>query len=218
MSDKFLAMVVMERPVELEYTSVVTRLRELFPGVSPDFKASLPNGAIILDVNRLPIALMNIGTPIPPGTLDQATTNNHIWPESAVIMSRQRAHFIVSNLLKPEGLSGSVQAAESVTQVCAAIASLVQALGVYWVPSEAVYQTDMFVSAANNKNQMPFLWIRHHFSIENSAEDTLTGCVTTGLSKFVGREIEFASSNLPPQVIAHRTSVIAEYILSQRGI
>ena len=219
MADSYIAMVALERPAGLQAGAVIGQLKRQSPSMSIEEAGGAPSsgGAFILKLDEVLVTVMQVDAPMPSGTLDQATTGNLLWADSAKALAAHRAHAIVASLRTPSDLPGRVAAASAVTQVCAAIAALSSAIGVYWIPSEAVYEAGQFQAAAQSpEGALPIeLWVRLHFvANERQGQRPLIGCFTTGLASFVGREIEFQAAALPPPTVAERVLGTAQYLLS----
>jgi hypothetical protein len=134
-------------------------------------------------------------------------------------MSAQTAHIIVGALSEAEGHGPCVDHASVVTVIAAAIASMTPTIGVYWSNGGTVTEAGHFVQAAERlvAGRPPAdLWVQLRWldgSPTPEGERTLA-VVTTGLSAFVGREVEFMPAPLPPAVIADRTLGTLTYLLT----
>jgi Domain of unknown function (DUF4261) len=174
----------------------------------------------MLTMGPTQIVVMPIGAPLPAGTLDQATTGNVLWPDAARVLSRHRAHVIIASLQSaPHEIADRVTAAANVTRVCAAIASIASSLGIYWTTSETAFEIKAFQAIASlmSGKKWPIdVWVRLHvFKGNSNSKASSIGCATMGLSSFVGREIEFEPSLLPPGIVAERVQGTIDYLLAR---
>ena len=222
MTTAFTAMLLFNHLPEIKADTIIAKLGTQFPELTGKTgtarsAAGSPN-ALVLTLDKEPVAVMNMPSPVPPGTLDRANQNNLIWPESARALAAHRAHVIVASLQKADTLAERLSAAASVTKVCAAIATLQRAIGLYWVPSECVNKAAFFLSAVERMSPTEWpveIWIRPHLFADRTQERPYPiGCVTMGLEMFVGREIEFSpTAAMRGEIILQRTLNTAQYLL-----
>jgi hypothetical protein len=218
-------MLLLEQPAKLDREGIVAAIRRKYPDLSEKLEGNIGTppsggGGLMLTMGSNPIVVMPIGAPLPVGTLDQATTGNVLWPDAARVLSRHHAHVIVASLQKPpHEIADRVTTAANVTRVCAAIASITSSLGIYWTTSETAFEIKRFqaTTAPMSGGKRPIdVWVRLHlFKGNPNGKAIPIGCATMGLSSFVGREIEFEPSLLPPGIVAQRVQGTIAYLLEQ---
>ena len=227
--EQFVAILPLSRPASVSAAELISKVKERFPGLRwnmgeiPEIAAhsvepAMRNErAVWLKIDGLVLMIVPVDSPVPPGTLEDAAVHNPAWLGARNELSKHRAHIVVGLPARPPTHGGKLKAAACLTLVSAALALSVDALGVYWLPSEMVIPVGTFVKDADRllTGRPPVeTWVRLSFARAPTAlGKTGTACVTMGLFLFVGREIELRPTLLePPQIAARLLSLIAYLI------
>lgn len=228
-SHRFVAMIALGRPGHVTLQQTVDAYRARYPKLesmlSPfgEPEAAIQHlsgaaGAFNVNVGDVPVAIIPVINPIPPGTLDAAISTSRLWPEAGRALSGHTAHVIVAALKESRGHTDAINLAGAVMSVASCLCDVVSAIGVYWVTGETVtpaqrfqsYTEQLFGGAAPIEVWVQFIWL------DGPPKDgaRTIGVITTGLMPFIGREIEFLPAPLHPRVIADRLTGTISYLLS----
>lgn len=148
--------------------------------------------------------------PIPPSQLEGPCATAWFWPEAEAAFEGHGSHLLVT--LVDEG-GPAVEKSRRLTELTAAILSVVAARGVFWGPGRLVHPPDAFLQQAvqMTADDLPlFLWV--DFRIEKTAGDTVR-MYTTGLEALGQSELEAADYNGPPQQLLEYAYNVAHYVL-----
>src|SRR5262249_23573771 len=159
-------------------------------------------------------AVMSIPAQLPrdEGVLNLATL---LWPQARAVFDRHRAHLIVSTM--GPNLSPLAAARVNTAVVGGLLASVPGCLGVIWgqVAHSAEIWLDMSRAAFAPYPQFPFmLWI----GIRPFRDQATTGAVTYGLSRMVGREIEFEGNGVDLKTIIDKVAGFAVYLIERGSV
>lgn len=225
MTDRFIAMLALERPAAAGADQLAAQIKRQFPNAVPAGKSvevrssqAAPDGPIIMDLGGTLITVLFIDKPIPEEALSNAIRVDRMWPEAAQRLATHRAHAIVATLSEAEGFEQARTGAQTVTLAAAALCALMPTIGVYWDAGDTVVEASRFRESAQAMTQgripadmwIQFLWLD---GPKTPAGERTLAVVTTGLAPFVGREIEFQPAPLPPAVIAERVLGTIVYLL-----
>ena len=223
-----MAMLALEQPSLVRAEKLIEVLLQNLPGlpVAPSAieprrqPGELASESYLLDVGGTVITVMFLDQPTPPGTYDFAVKYSLHWPDAATQLQREKSHAIVATLSEPTDFAGAVQSATLVTLVSAAVAALTPCIGVYWATGETVTERDGFIEAAARltNGQFPIeTWVQLALFAGEPAQpgETTVAAVTTGLSTFGIREIEFQPTALPPATLASRLIGAIQYLLTE---
>lgn len=174
-------------------------------------------GAFNVNVGDVPVAIIPVNNPIPPGTLDSAISTSRLWPEAVRALSGHAAHVIVAALKEPRSHADAINLAGAVMSVTSCLCDVVPAIGVYWMTGETVTPAQRFQSYAEQllRGAAPIeVWVQFIWLDGPPKDGARTiGAITTGLMPFIGREIEFLPAPLHPRVIADRMTGTILYLL-----
>lgn len=164
------------------------------------------------------VSVIIANRPLPQVAYVRAVQLNRTWPHAAAAIGRHRAHIIVGLTAEPTDHLEALNGAAYVTMATAAIAALTPALAVVWSTGDAVSEAAQFQHAAGmlaQKQISPEAWVGFEWldgPRTPQGERTLA-VVTTGLRAFIGREIEWLPSPLPPLTIAQRMIGLLQYLI-----
>lgn len=158
---------------------------------------------------------MSMPAPIPQdaGLWARAATT---WPESKAVAARHRGHLIVSMLGRSE--QPLVAARVTTAVIGALIATMPECCGVVWagrVARPAELWLEMSSRSFAPFPDYPFtLWV----DILPFRSGAKIGSVTTGLSAFVGREIEFVTGKLTLPVLIDKVAGLSVYLMEHGNV
>jgi hypothetical protein len=223
MADRFIAMIPLERAVEVDPAEVIAAFDRLFPGLagtlvwpgSNDANDNSGGGIYLLEGMALPV--MVIDKPIPAGTMDHAIGATRMWDDPQA-MNRHQGHVIVSSFGETEAFEGAIKSARAVTLLSAAILKATPAIGIYWTTGETVTKPDMFIESAQrlatDSAPLESRWVQYYWlgAPPQDGKPTLA-VITTGLKPFIGRELEFKPTTFSPIELAQRIIGTVGYLL-----
>jgi hypothetical protein len=225
MTDRFMAMLALPQPANYSFEA----LRDAIVAVAGSYPLTVkrldeqpkssPAGLVhLIAVNDVPITILLIDRPIPLSELETPLTNNIVWREARKRMATHRAHAIVAPLRAHKTHPEALDSAGSVTFVSAALSKLADAIGIYWPSAQTIIEGRAFErqAAGLGAGKIPIdVWV--NLSILNGgrspAGEQQVAIMTTGLKIFIGREIEFLPTPLPPVAVAQRVIGTAEYLI-----
>lgn len=211
-----LTLVLLEDPAPPDMFAVVQALRARHPELAAEVIAGTsPAGTHSADTPLIRcggkfVAVMSMPAPIPEDAnlWSRAAT---AWPEGKTVAARHRGHLIVSVIGKSEQL---LPVARITTAVVGALIEVMpECCAVVWdtkVARPAELWLDMSRWSFAPFPDYPFtLWI----DVVPFRSRSGIGVVTTGLSAFAGREIEFETDTLTLPMLLEEVSGIAVYLI-----
>lgn len=176
-------------------------------------------GPLLVLIDGKPITVMFIEQPIPASELEEAIRLERQWPSVRHDASQHAAHMVVAPLDEPKTNSEAVTLAIFATLLSAALIEATDAIGVYWATGNKLTSAQQFLSQASGipKKQIPLLaWLQLTFlnGPEATSERPSTALVTSGLTPFIGRELEWQPDPMPPDRMAERVLSIAAYLIT----
>ncbi len=143
-----------------------------------------------------------IPAPILPTVLEAAVRTARDWPDAARYLSGHRAQAVVE-LFSPAGatIAGRVDAACMTLMLCAALADLTPAMGVYWKSGGTITEPDRFRQRRETllDGDLPFDIMVQINRLRNAPFIS-----TTGLRDLLGREMEFSAVGAPDSEVMER--------------
>lgn len=127
------------------------------------------------------------------------------FPGAREAVLRHRSQFTISIKTETTDLGARFLAAQALTCVAAVFARMPNCLGVFFSTAQLLLSSESCVDAAEKAVQLqwPFLnWIALRMMPITAPDNTLLGCRvhTSGLSAFLGCELDFAPAPVPPEV------------------
>ena len=222
--DKMIAMVALRDSVVIDPVAVAERVKTMFPwlaasvGVVPVEASQLDSCIIPIGDGIVPLIQMHF--PIPEETLAPAIAKCWLWSEAKQAFDKSRAHIIVSALGPVNDVRLMRTTAVRVTCVTVALAEMLPVTGIYWSTAENVLAPEFFIAEAKEAGEdgTPFdLWVATHFypgpRYEQNQEIIAR---TTGLSAFIGREIECGPYMKEPGEIGPVVRSVGWYTLDRK--
>jgi hypothetical protein len=249
-----MAMLLLEQPISsgaFTVEGINAELRKIVPdyqgevtplGTAAAKPLAAPGAQEPLLLNMAGEALatvMFVNAPMPAQALGLAiSTAANYWPQGsdpAGIVSRHRAHIIISTLNepgnepieRPEGLDPRVDprhinylaAARQITMLAAALANLSSATAIHWASGATLRPVATLISGAQGVKQGKWptnLWTQFDLrrGPPTAKGEQTVGVFSFGMSAFLGREIEFKPSTLPVPYMADRLQGLVTYLLN----
>ena len=155
MTERFMAMLALERASIVSPETLVQTLRRRFPdltitsaAIEPKAYPGEPSAAYLLDIAGMRFVVMFVDQPTPPGTYDGAARYSLHWPTAANELAKEQAHAIVAAFEPADRLETAVRSANLLSLVAASIAGQTPCLGVYWSTGETVTGAKAFIEAS----------------------------------------------------------------------
>jgi len=227
MKNTFVAMLALSRPELPTAEAIIAELKKRAPRFADGLRAVRPaetpaaaGQALTFAAGNRLLSVMLIDKPLPDGTLDEAIKADLVWPEAKEEIATHRAHVIVGCVANAEGHGPAVETAGLVTAMAAAVAALTPTIGIYWSTGNTVTEAARFQQIADSffeGNAPVTVWVQLLLlpSLPTAKGERTLAAVTQGLQPFVGREIEFQPTTLPPATIAQRVIGACIYLLNK---
>jgi hypothetical protein len=210
-SRPLLAMIALNSPA-LPPVASLTRSLKAIPEIAVDLGSvqAKDNGLVLgLGNDRAIVALMPM--PIPWSNLEGPCATAWWWPEASEKVQQHTSHLLV---MLAGDTGNLIQRHLTLTHLTAAVASLTDAVGIYWSGGTLVHRPQDFIDEAQNvsDDNLPLhLWI--DFRIEQN-EDGSYRLFTTGMKALGQMEIEIAHSTKTPEEIVHFAHSVAGYLIT----
>lgn len=229
MTTRFMTMIALERTEFADVREVIAALKATSPDLRAEALGAAPNSTEasvapnLIRIGGTVFALMLIDKPLPADVLERPLAYNRGWPEAGQVLGGQKAHIVAAVFKSEEGFVGVRQSAMDLTHLTAALCRSHPVLGVVWTEANTLVPPAKVLEAAQllTSGQFPLdLWLQIHPYPPPSIPETeqVLGFATEGLAGFIGREIEFQPTHLPPQETAMRVVNIAQYLLAQGAV
>lgn len=216
--DREITFVLLDRPIEPDMRAVANAIRSRHPDIPVEVpevteRSDHPGKTPMIVCAGQIVLVMSMPASIPR---DNAVVARALatWPEAGTVFDRHRAHLVVAPLGAGEHALSRVRTVTAV--VGGLIASVPGCVGVLWngqVAHPADRWLDMSGAAFDSYPRFPFmLWVGVH----PFRYDSAIGAVTSGLSNFIGREIEFEGSGLDLSGVVNKVAGLAAYLI-ERG-
>jgi Domain of unknown function (DUF4261) len=171
------------------HQSLAARHQDQALAIAPDNGSS--SNTIVLNLSGEVVTLTQVDRPLPDGWQPIARRSVTHWPEAQTVFARHRAHIAVGVIGES---NDRLHVARVITGVVGAlVVAYPSCSGVLWdltVANSAPIVAELSALAFAPVADLPSaLWISMHPFHDPGSP--LVGAVTMGLSKFVGREVEF---------------------------
>lgn len=224
MSRHFSAVLLLERPWDLNIDAIAAALRTLFPAIGE--VDSVPGQADDMDAGVLvvegaTVVIESIAAPHPEDAMmpPLRTLRAGGADEAA---RKHTAHLTISAGGALPGLEGAEAYAALVHFVAAATLSISPSRAVFWKNGWALSRAETFSTAANMllQGKMPVgTWLSFASIVPKGMEpEDGMGMVTYGLRPFIGRELELAPRPCDPRSAFHTLSTISRAILDDGAV
>ncbi len=183
-------------------------------------------------LGKIPFIVLNVPQPVPVKTFDTVLKFGFGLDNGKSIVSKQRAHVVISPFNKPSNMSESIPGAIGVAQVSAIIGKLQKPLGHYWSHSDTLFSQSQFENSEmaikkamelKQKNlkdagaSLPFMmWVG--FRLTGNMDGGKIGARTLGLEAFTGYELEVVPVSSKPEVLGHQVYGAIEFIFKNGPI
>jgi hypothetical protein len=223
-ADRFISYLACKSLAPVSPEALVSRIGELFPGtpLKAQAVAGAPNqpldSGFLLGFGGALISVIQVDKPLPGDAYSRALKLDRVWPDAAQTMAAHGAHIIVATLKEVgshlEALNGAVQ----VTMTLAALATMVPGLAVVWTNGDVITEAGRFQEVARalvQRQIRPDIWIGFDWldGPPLSGGQRTLAVVTTGLEPFIGRDVEWLPTALPPGTIASRLLGLCQYLI-----
>jgi len=227
MDNAFVAMLALSKPEIPSAEAIIAEFKRRVPKLpfeleavdAPEEGTEVGRVRAFTAGDRL-LSVMLIDKPLPAGMLDAAIQADLVWPEAKEKLAAHEAHIIVGCVAGSEGYGPAIDTAGLVTAMAAVVAALTPTIGVYWSSGNTVTETSQFQRVADSffaGNPPVTVWVQLLLlpSLPSAQGEPTLAAVTQGLQPFVGREIEFQPSTLPPVTVAQKVVGACIYLLSK---
>ena len=226
MSNTFVAMLALSQPeipsaevIVAEFKRRVLSTSAEIEAVEAPEKSAEAGTAHAFTLGSRLLSVMLIDKPLPEGMFDEAIKADLVWPDAKEKLAAHQAHVIVGCVAESEDFGSAIDTAGLVTAMAAVVAALTPTIGVYWSTGNTVTETGQFLRLTDSffAGTPPVaVWVQLLLlpGPPTARGQRTLAAVTQGLLPFVGREIEFQPSTLPPATIAQRVVGTSIYLLS----
>jgi hypothetical protein len=223
-SANFMAMLALAQPGPITAAALIAEITRAFPGYREELEKATEaadNGrdSMLIKMGKDLLTVIPVDRPMPSGAMDFAAGRTIFWPAAKQELARHQGHVIVAKMLGALGDKTNLEQARDVSLACAAIASIVPTIGVYWTAAEMVWPASVFREAAGElmQGRVPIeAWL--HLGFMRTPTPGTLACVTTGLAPLIGREFELLPTALEPAQIAERLYGLARYLIDKGQI
>jgi hypothetical protein len=165
------------------------------------------------------LSVLAVDAPAPAGILRPGLFPNPLWPNAEKEVAQHKAHILVIGLGDPADQEAALVKARAVTLLTAAIARLVNPIGVDWADGANLVRAAVFAEIVKDigqpaGNAVPF-WVRVMLARGEAGPrgEPMIKAGTIGLRLFGLRELEYAAAPLDPGSIIQHAYSVAEYLL-----
>lgn len=176
-------------------------------------------GVAAYDVQGESFAVVYAADPIAPDVLEKAVADARTWPEAGDIAAATTGTMIVVPNDLPKDRAGKLAVSLKMSRLVAALVQSTVAPALYWPGSGALVDTQDFVSATAQPELSVGLvgvWVHitwYRADPESEGAPPRLAATTTGLARFIGREIDFLPSGLKASEIAENILFVARYLI-----
>jgi hypothetical protein len=207
--------VLLDEPVKLDSSALFKSLKARHPdqviAVPPDDGRN--TNATLISISNAVVAVMKFDAALPDGWQSAASRAALYWPEANAVFRRHRAHLVVAALGNSED---RLQIARATAAVVGAIVAAYSACtGVLW--DLTVANSGQVVAELSRSAFAPYpdfpssLWVSMHPFRDPGTPRV--GVVTTGLRKFIGREIELEGQASQLKTLLTTAAGLVTYLL-----
>ncbi len=180
----------------------------------------------LMHLDKVPFIIINVPHPVARNTFDAVLKFGFGLDNGQQIVSRQRAHIVVSPFVKSKNMRQSIPSAIGVAQVSAIISRLQTPLGHYWSHSDTLFSHTQFenseksirnaielqkVNRQDAGASLPFMmWVG--MRLTGNMDGGKVGARTVGLTAFTGYELEISPMLSKPEVLGHKVYGAIEFL------
>lgn len=145
------AMVLLRNPANLERNRIAAYLQDAFSGgqveVTPSTDAA--GGGLLVTWDGVPFAVMAIDRPVPADTFERSHRQAFSAKDVPSIVAQQQAHLIVSAMISPKDMAGTIHLAIRTLILSYVLSELGDPVGLYWCASDTVLNKGRFDDVAD---------------------------------------------------------------------
>jgi hypothetical protein len=227
---RFLAYLALSGGATLDATALCAQTRAMWPGTPGtdlrpilDLAGQAATGdgqGFMLEAANQRFTILFVDTPLPPDTYAAALDLAQAWPEAPAVMAGHAAHVVIAAASNPTTLTEKRNTAAAMSLIVAALTTLLPGLAVVWSIGDALSTPAGFRDAIIplQRHEIPvaqwigFRWLRAGPTLRGEPQWAV---LTTGLEPFIGREIEFLPSPMPPATIMDRLARACTALLTE---
>jgi hypothetical protein len=210
-----IAFVLLDAPTKLNAAAIAETLSARYPNQPCVMPPGDPSGAapMVLTLANTVVAIMRIDAPLPDGWQTAAARAAIYWPEAEAVFRRHRAHCVVSVMgdakyhLQVERVTTAVAGALVATHpLCTAM------LWASTVANSSQYVADVSRLAFTDYPGFPSaLWVSMNPFRDPASSRVIV--LTTGLSRFIGREVELQGPASPLELVLTTTQGLVAHLI-----
>lgn len=182
-------------------------------------------GGTIVMAGSCPLVAIPIEEKIPVANLLGGTTQEHVFPKWREALARHQAHIIVMPLQRamPGAESDPLAtlrlrraAAQLTFETACALASLDDAIGIFWLPSKLLHDSRDFAERRTERRKSSAeLLVRLDWFAGDMPPGVGLGACTAGMSMFAGREVLHPPTTEDPSAIYGRVLDVCSRLIDQ---
>jgi hypothetical protein len=180
-----------------------------------------PN-SFVVTIAGASVAALSFPFRIPDETVASAIGNELIWRGAADAFASAAGHVLLAVVNPINDPSRTVRQARALTIVTAAVLTSMRGKGVFWSQGDCVIDPERFRKEAADLRASEYaspLWFSiRFFPGSTDAKSDLLVCQSTGLTIFLGRDLECGPYRMPPAEIAQAVLTVARYMASAGAI
>ncbi|QUS56904.1 DUF4261 domain-containing protein [Pseudovibrio brasiliensis] len=207
----FLTYLALAQPIELTAAEMCQSTASTYLGQPLHIECPVDDSdgkdANFVYVNGLPVAIMNIGFPLPADAYEEAVAIDKLWPEAGATLAESKSHIVLSALGSPKEHQEVLSAAKTMTLFAAYLSEKLPVTAQIGVEGKTVISPEKLKTYAQSlaQGEVPlFAWTSLMFFNGGMTSDGKQKAImaTNGFRPFIGREIETsASANLTPDKV-----------------
>lgn len=178
--------------------------------------------AATFDVDGTTVSAVYSASPMKPETLEQAIEAARIWPEACEATKAASGHLVIASDSTAADHETATKVSLAVSRLAAKFIQKSGALAVFWPESGSLVAADLFAGSAAEADALPTglvgTWVHitwYRADPEEEGGPARFAAATMGLARFVGREVDFAASNLQASEIAERILFVSKYLMTE---
>lgn len=210
-SHAIVAMLALSSETMPKPSDLVNALKLRLPGGPEPEDIEGEDGTITFHLGSSIAAISLMPTPIPWSELEGPCATAWWWPDAAEEMRHHKNHIIIALMGSDESL---LSRHIVLSQLVAAVATLTDAVGVYWGAGGLVHEVAEFIEQCDEltiENSLPHLWV--DLRVEENDDGSLC-FFTTGLEPFDQFELEIERSNQSAEEILDLCYSVVHYLIS----
>lgn len=220
MEDRLIAIVPTPPGARLSSDDIVREMRPLIGPAEGEPVVARTDGtqanSFVVTLAGASVAVLSFPYRVPDETVASAIGNELFWKDAAEVFRSAAGHVLLAGV-HPIGESRrTIQQARTLTVVTVAALAAMQGKGVFWSQADCVIDPPRFRTDAagvlTSAHASPLWFSMRFFPGSPDPKSDLLVCQSTGLTAFLGRELECGPYRMPPMEMAQTVLGVARYM------